>query len=233
MKKQKVNYIDTIYDENRTPQTNYPSQLISYLKNEFSLNKGSKLLELGCGRGDFLHEFQNLGFDCYGVDREKSKFHDDYNLNVSECDLEKDNLPFDDNEFDIVYHKSVIEHVNNPSKIMMETKRVLKKDGVVIILTPDWHTQWKNFYEDFTHSRPYDKLTMKDLLEIYSFSNVQVKKFIQLPIIWKYPFLSIISKVLRIFMDVYTARWLTQKTKVKFFRWSCELMILGYGRNEK
>ena len=75
-------------------------QLISYLKNEFSLNKGSKLLELGCGRGDFLHEFQNLGFDCYGVDREKSKFHDDYNLNVFECDLEKDDLPFDDNEFD-------------------------------------------------------------------------------------------------------------------------------------
>ena len=45
--KTKVNYIDTIYDKNRTPQTNYPSQLISYLKNEFSLNKGSKLLELG------------------------------------------------------------------------------------------------------------------------------------------------------------------------------------------
>jgi len=28
---------------------------------------------------------------------------------------------------------------------------------------------------------------------------------------------------------IYGGRWLTDKTGIKFFRWSIELMILGYG----
>ena len=33
-------------------------------------------------------------------------------------------------------------------------------------------------------------------------------------------------------MNVYGGRWLTKITGIKFFRWSVELMILGYGEKE-
>ena len=229
----KDDYVSIIYDEKRTPKTDYPKQLIEYLSKRFDLNRSSKLLELGCGRGDFLFEFKKYGFNSYGIDRDLSSVNNEFGLDVKQCDLSKEAFPYSDETFDVVYHKSVIEHLYNPENIMKETLRVLKPGGKVVILTPDWHTQWKNFYEDFTHSRPYDIMALNDLLKLFEYSSVTVEKFYQLPIIWKIPQLKFFSKILQVFFDVYKGRWLTEKTNVKFFRWSVELMILGYGKKKE
>ena len=229
MKQKQNDYVSTVYDNKRTPKTDYPNKLIKHLTNRFGLNVNSKILELGCGRGDFLNEFQKAGFICAGLDREMSSVDNDYELNVKQCDLAVNVFPYGDNTFDIVYHKSVLEHIYDPGNLMRETIRVLKPGGKLIILTPDWHTQWKNFFEDFTHSRPFDVMALSDLLKIYGFKNTIIEKFYQLPVIWKIPGLKILSKLLQIIMNVYGARWLTKITGIKFFRWSVELMILGYG----
>jgi len=44
-------------------------------------------------------------------------------------------LPYKNNTFDEVYCKSIFEHTENPNKFLLECKRVLKKGGVVKILT--------------------------------------------------------------------------------------------------
>jgi SAM-dependent methyltransferase len=153
----------------------------------------------------------------------------EYGLEVKQCDLARDVFPYHDESFDVVYHKSVLEHMYDPENIMKETMRVLKPGGKLIILTPDWHTQWKNFFEDFTHSRPYNVLALSDLLKVYGFNNFAVVRFYQLPVLWKFPVIKLISKFLQLVTNVYGGRWLTEKTGIKFFRWSVELMILGYG----
>jgi len=229
MKQDQNDYVSTIYDEKRTPKTDYPKQLIKYLSKRFDLQGNMKLLELGCGRGDFLFEFQNFGFECKGLDRDESSVKNEYGLEVKQCDLANDVFPYADESFDVVYHKSVLEHMYYPENLMNETMRVLKTGGKLIILTPDWHTQWKNFYEDFTHCRPYDMIALKDLLNVYGFKKIILEKFYQLPIIWKLPFIKLFSRILQFFMNVYTGRWLTDKIGINFFRWSVELMILGYG----
>jgi len=229
MKLKQNDYVSTVYNNKRTPKTDYPKQLIKYLTEKFDLVSGCKVLELGCGRGDFLNEFQKVGFICEGLDREMSSVNNDYGLNVNQCDLTVDVFPYDDNTFDIVYHKSVLEHLNDPANLMAETYRVLKQGGKLIILTPDWHSQWKNFYEDFTHLHPFDVMALSDLLSIYGFNKTIVEKFYQLPVVWHIPAIKIFSKLLQILMNVYGGRWLTKKTGIKFFRWSVELMILGYG----
>ena len=221
-------YVSIVYDEKRTPKTDYPKQLIKYLSKRFNLKGNIKLLELGCGRCDFLYEFQNLGFDCKGLDLNQSSVKNNYNLEVKQCDLAKDVFPYSDESFDVVYHKSVIEHVYNPQHIMSETFRILKPGGKVIILTPDWHTQWKNFFEDYTHSRPFDLTALNDLLYLHGYKNIDVEKFYQLPILWKIPAIKTLSRILQLVTNVYGGRWLTKKTGLKFFRWSVELMILGY-----
>ena len=225
----KKDYISIVYDTKRTPKTDYPNQLVKYLNKKFEFKEKSRLLEIGCGRGDFLTAFQNENFDCVGIDRERSSIEMSHHLKIFKCDISKDRFPFDDNLIDIVYHKSVIEHLYDPIHLMQETYRVLKPGGKLIILTPDWHTQMKNFYEDFTHSRPYDRGAMTDLLAIFGYKNIIVEKFYQLPNIWKYPVLKIFASLLRLCINVYGGRWLTDKTGIKFFRWSVELMILGYG----
>ena len=232
MKNKKDDYVSVIYDKQRTPKTDYPKRLIDNLVKKYNLNSNSKLLELGCGRGDFLLEFQKYGFDCRGLDRASSSINNELGLKVKKCNLEKESFPYNDASFDVVYHKSVIEHVYDPVNIMQETHRVLKPGGKVIILTPDWHTTWKVFFEDFTHARPYDITALHDLLKVYGFSSLKVEKFYQLPILWKIPFLKIFSIFLQIFLDAYKGRWLTDVTNIKFFRWSVELMVLGYGEKE-
>ena len=51
------NYLSVEYDENHHPFTEYPQKLCSYLFQSFQLEAGMKFLEPGCGRGEFLYNF--------------------------------------------------------------------------------------------------------------------------------------------------------------------------------
>lgn len=221
-------YLDVVYNEERTPKTDYPYQLAKYLSRRFNLKGGGRLLELGCGRGDFLLVFKGLGFECQGVDRE---IHPALAkaVKLSKVDLGEEKLPFPDNTFDIVYHKSLIEHFYSPRHLMEETYRVLKPGGKVVILTPDWVSTMQVFYEDITHCRPYDKTAMEDMLAMHGFKNIEVERFHQLPLLWRYPILKIFTWFLRLFLSSLSARKLTQATGIKPLRWSVELMVLGVG----
>ncbi|OGL48169.1 MAG: hypothetical protein A3H37_04400 [Candidatus Schekmanbacteria bacterium RIFCSPLOWO2_02_FULL_38_14] len=225
----KKDYISIVYDKEKIPKTDYPFKLALHLINKFNLRKEDKLLEIGCGRGDFLEAFRHFGVDVYGVDLCDSSVKTLCHLGVKKVDISKDTLPFDDNSIDIIYHKSLLEHFYSPEHLMKETYRVLKPDGRVIILTPDWISQMKIFYEDFTHCRPYDTTAVGDLLRISGFSEIQTGLFYQLPILWEFPVLKVFSFLLQLLISTPNARKLTKLTGIKFFRWSVELMVLGTG----
>jgi ubiquinone/menaquinone biosynthesis C-methylase UbiE len=222
-------YVSVIYDEKRTPKTDYPAKFTEYLIGRFDIRDSSKLLEIGCGRGEFLEAFQKAGLVCYGVDLSDYCAKNKIGINIACLDLTKEDIPYPDNYFDVVYHKSFLEHLYSPDKVMKETYRVLKPGGRVIILTPDWVSQMRVFYEDFTHCRPYTTKALHDLFQIYGFSGIGVELFYQYPAIWKFPALKILSRLMQVVLSTQAARRLTEITKIKYFRWSVELMILGYG----
>src|SRR3989344_2854233 len=213
-------YIDTIYSTTARPKTNYPSQMVAHLCKKFGIRKGQRLLELGCGRGDFTKAFKDWGLNAEALDLEKSSDVTLDGIPVAHANLDADTYPYADESFDIVYSKSVIEHLKNPEHFLTESKRILKKGGKLIMLTPDWHTQMFIFYDDHTHVRPYTLTGARDLLKILNFTNVQSELFYQLPVLWKYPALKVFSKVLQIFGPV------KELYKNKFVRWSRELMVL-------
>lgn len=219
-------YTSVVYNETRTPITKYPDQLAGYLIKRFGLKPGNRLLELGCGRGDFTSAFKRAGLTCSGVDREPSNIP---GVEVKKCDLSKDPLPFEDESFDVVYHKSVIEHLYQPDHIMDETRRILKKGGKLIFLTPDWERQLKIFYEDITHCRPYNTTAVKDMLSMWEFENNLAEKFYQYPLFWRWPIFKFSGALFNPFLSVKLARWFTYKTNKKFFQFSIETMVLGYG----
>ena len=61
-------YIKVVYSEEKKPFTVYPSKLISELAKRYNLKSNTSILELGCGRGEFLNEFTKIGMKTYGID---------------------------------------------------------------------------------------------------------------------------------------------------------------------
>ena len=219
-----TNYLKVVYNENIRSYTKYPSQLCNYLFQRFDMKEGDKILDVGCGRGDFIKGFKDLGLEVFGIDREKGNSEMLKGIEVRLSDIENDSFPFSDETFDIVFSKSVIEHFWKPDNFIKECRRVLKPGGRIIVMTPDWQSQRHIFYDDFTHVHPYTQISVKDMLKIYNFQDVESEMFYQLPILWKHPWMKIFSKCLQIFGPVKRIH------RNKFIRWSRELMILAFGK---
>lgn len=215
-------YLNVVYSEENTPYTKYPKKLAKYLFDSFDMKDKNSILEIGCGRGEMLSNFKELGLEVKGIDLspEAPSFQKDIEIKVG--NVEENILPYPDNSFDIVYSKSVLEHLNYPERYMKEAYRTLKPNGIIITLVPDWESCYKIYFDDYTHRTPFTKIGLEDILKIYSFNDVNVYKFRQLPLLWKYPVLNILSKIISPFVPI--------RTKNKYLRWSKELMLVSYGR---
>ncbi len=219
------NYLEVVYNPENKPYSEYPKKLVKYLFKRYQMKSGEKFLELGCGRGDFLNEFTNLGLETYAVDNNdffKKNLKTD---NFLKIDMLKSKLPFKENYFDIIYSKSFIEHFYYPEDIFKEAYRILKPGGKFINLTPDWETVYKGFYEDYTHRTPFTETSLKDIYLINGFKNASVEKFKQLPIIWSG---SLIAKFLSEITRFVAPTQLSKK--YKWVRFSKEIMLLSLGQ---
>lgn len=217
-----MGYLRVIYSEKRRPYTSYPSKLCKHIAENYFKPTYKTLLDVGCGRGEHLREFQKLGYQVKGVDLLKEAKELSKDMEIEIVDIEKEPLPYGDSSIDVVFNKSLIEHLNNPENFMREAYRILKPGGRLITMTPDWESVYKIFYEDYTHRTPFTKESLYDIHQIFGFKKVQVRKFKQLPILWKYPFLNIFSKIL----------YYLPKSEIKFIKFSKEIMLLSWAEKE-
>lgn len=134
------------YDENKwgeqilTKDELFDREKISLqLLRKYAKVTGS-FLDVGCGIGFFLRHFSETfpRNDLYGVD------YSSYNIQkakktgavIKKCDLNV-GIPFKDKSFDTLYIAEVIEHMFDPDKVFEECSRVLKKEGVLVVTTPN------------------------------------------------------------------------------------------------
>ena len=219
------NYLETIYSVKNKPFTDYPQKFIYYLVKRFKIKKKQKVLELGCGRGEFLNEFINNGLDGYGVDL--LDYCKDFfpNLNFKKVNMANEKLPYEDNFFDVIYSKSIIEHFYYPDKIFKEAFRVLKPGGTIITLTPEWQYIYKSFYEDFTHRTPFTSISLNDIHEMSGFKEIKVESFKQLPIIFEEKFFSKIFSFFSFLTRILVPE--SFRMKNKWIRFSKEIMLMS------
>ena len=213
-----MKYLSEIYSEERRPYTSYPSRLCKHIAESYFKPNYQTLLDVGCGRGEHLREFEKLGYQVKGVDLSKEAQELLADLEIAIVDIEKELLPYGDGSFDVVFSKSLIEHLNNPENLIREAYRVLKPGGRLITMTPDWESVYKIFYEDYTHRTPFTKESLYDIQRVIGFKEIQVRKFRQLPILWKYPWLNIISKIMSYFPE----------SNIKFIKFSKRIMLLSW-----
>lgn len=99
-----------------------------------NLDKGSgkKILDVGCGYGEYLSPLRQKGFIAFGIDIDKGALKSQDNVICA--DVRK--IPIKSSIFDIVVCVDVLEHVNNDDETLKEIKRILRKGGLLIITVP-------------------------------------------------------------------------------------------------
>lgn len=214
-------YVSIVYNEEDKPFTKYPELLTQYLVNRYRLSKGEKILDLGCGRGEFMRGFIQCGLQGYGVDQSLAANSICPEAEILQADLENEPLPYKDDRFDVVFSKSFLEHFYYPEKLVQEIYRILKPGGLVITMVPDWESVYKIFYEDYTHRTPFTITSLRDIFIINGFNNVKVEKFRQLPFLWTMPWLEPFSKA----VALISPRSLSAYSKLVKF--SKEVMLLS------
>jgi SAM-dependent methyltransferase len=215
-------YLQIQYAEDRVPRTGFPSRLTEWLAVKFGILRGDELLDVGCGRGDFLRAWQG-NCRAWGLDQDPQA------EDIDRVDLMSGRWPWPDTGVDVVFSKSVIEHLPDPGRFLKETYRVLRPGGRIIVMTPDWRTYMRTFYDDYTHVRPYDRVSLADLLTAAGFWCVEVERIYQYPPMWDWPALRPLAWLWRQLAPVELSLWLSSCTGCGFFRWASQLTLLGSG----
>jgi len=117
----------------------------------FYLRESNKILDVGCGTGTFLELRPN---DIVGIDLNPD--------NVAYCRKkgliaytgDALNIPFADDTFDGVHCSHVMQVLppNQAAQLVRELGRVVKNDGIVVIVTLN---NFKRFYRHPENARPY------------------------------------------------------------------------------
>ncbi|MEX1029314.1 MAG: class I SAM-dependent methyltransferase [Paenibacillaceae bacterium] len=140
------------------------------------LTSGKKVLDFGCGSGygtayiaDYCNEIVGVDISLDAISYANSNYNAS-NLSFKCIEpVEEKSLPFLDLEFDMVISFQVIEHIKDTKSYLGEIRRVLKPNGVVIIVTPDRSTRLFGFQKPWNkwHVSEYSKTSLMVLINSY------------------------------------------------------------------
>lgn len=119
---------------------------LAYLK-PIALMPDARILDIGSGKGNLICDLFNLGFEkITGVDKFISE-EIDHGFGVKVLKKELSELKSDTYDLLIMHH--VLEHVDDQILELTECKRLLKKDGVLLITIPILGEAWEIYKENW------------------------------------------------------------------------------------
>ncbi|MEK7124310.1 MAG: class I SAM-dependent methyltransferase [Patescibacteria group bacterium] len=111
-----------------------------FLERSENLPKSFKILDLGCGAGEFIYELSKKGFDVFGIDFDGKAIEiakERFGLkNVSADSFENFFKKSNSKKFDVITFFEVLEHLDNHREFIENLKKVLKPGGRMALSTP-------------------------------------------------------------------------------------------------
>ncbi len=109
---------------------------------------GKKLLDIGCGTGDFLQFAQKKGLKVFGIEPNQKAIEIAKNKIGREGEF-FDELSDTDETFDSITLWHVLEHIPDLNQTLIEIKSKLKSEGELIIAVPNYKSFDAKFYQSF------------------------------------------------------------------------------------
>lgn len=150
-----------------------------------------RLLDVGCGSGDWLSAMQKRGWDAEGLDFDAKAVEVAKSKGIlAKLGSLEDQL-YPSNLFDAITLSHVIEHVPNPKGTIQECLRILKPGGTLVILTPNCESLSHQFFGSYwrgleppRHLHIFTLGSMSLLLKSAGFAESCVRPFIVTSVIY-------------------------------------------------
>jgi len=128
------------------------------------------IIDLGCGRGDFLKFIKvkkKIGIDVF-----KSQ---DFPDSAEFINSDARNFNIKIKSADVIFASNLLEHFDDSDadKILNSTKKVLKKNGLLILMQPNFKYFFKSYFDDYTHKKIYTHVSLCDYLRSKDFEIVK------------------------------------------------------------
>lgn len=163
-----------------------PAHLLrrSALLDAFSDFPAGKLLDMGCGAGRLLIDWQALGHSGYGVDL------DDAARNLSQNCVDAFDAPFkiskyppeeETGTFDYMTIIEVLEHLEDPAQALINWSKHLKNNGLLMASVPAFKSKWGASDVWAGHVQRFEPEDFKALIESAGFK-VEAVRFYGFPL---------------------------------------------------
>lgn len=143
-----------------------------------------KLLDIGCGRADFLAMMEKMRWKSSGIEVDERIRGRGERMGLDLRNGRLEDMVFADGEFDAVTMWHVFEHMSRPLSVLTECRRILKPGGLIVIATPNAASlQSVAAGKDWFHLDPpfhlyhYSLKNITALLEGNGFSVKKVRQF--------------------------------------------------------
>ena len=136
---------------------------------------GKRILDVGCGTGEFLGYAHEHGFDAVGVEpsKEAAQMARSQGLVIHQGVLE-DLVSSGVEPFDAVIFLNVLEHVRNPAEMIKTAKKIIKPRGLICAMVPNDFSEMQLAAQDHLEKEPWwvvapDHINYFDFKSIRSF----------------------------------------------------------------
>lgn len=143
--------------------------------------RNNRFLDVGCGSGILIKAALKENWEAEGIEVSRSsvEFLRKENIKVFEGELAAANFP--ENSFDVVAAIEILEHIEEPGKIIDEIYRILRPGGLLWATTPHGRgasarmlgTRWSCVYPP-EHLHLFSVKGIKNLLTNAGFSNPKI-----------------------------------------------------------
>ena len=114
-----------------------------------------RILDVGCGEGEFLAEMQALGWFAEGIDPSADAVAIARSRGVTVTKATLSDAALETASFDAITFRLVIEHLRDPASALRACRKALKPGGILWIATPNLESEGHSvFGEHWIHLQP-------------------------------------------------------------------------------
>ncbi len=143
---------------------------------------GMKILDVGCGTGNFSIKLAEKGCKVAGIDISKKmldearKKADEKNPGIEFYNMNVYSMNFPDESFDGVVSMAAFEFMSKPEKAYDEMYRILKPNGYLLIGTINRESKWGKFYtsKQTNEDSVFKHACLKSLDDLKSLNSTEI-----------------------------------------------------------